>query len=131
MSEPVKLTSELWAWLYRLQFVVLDPDGWNRDERFSFEWNEELLTEDQFMNRVASSTCQFYVSPLDHRPIDFQKVVIELLSFTKHTGDMIPMRVGNLSIGKTGFGFDAEWSQLSRDLPSGNHDLFILLKAKP
>lgn len=39
--------------------VVLDPDGWNRDERFEYEWYEELISLDEYYNRVIRSTCKF------------------------------------------------------------------------
>ena len=51
-------TSKEWQVLYP-DIVVLDPDGWNRDERYDFEWNKELITLEKYKNRVMRSTCKF------------------------------------------------------------------------
>lgn len=38
-----------------LGFVIYDPDGWDRSN-YEFSFNQELITKEEFMNRVASST---------------------------------------------------------------------------
>ena len=54
-----KKTSKEWYDLvpseYRLE--ILDPDGWDR-RNFKFSFYEELITKDEFKNRVLSSTIQ-------------------------------------------------------------------------
>lgn len=54
----MKKTSEQWQQLYPYP-KVLDPDGWHRDERFQYEWFEELITIEEYESRVARSTVQF------------------------------------------------------------------------
>lgn len=46
-------TSQQWAEITGR--VVLDPDGWNRQD-FQFSWYEELITEEEFNNRLRVST---------------------------------------------------------------------------
>ena len=58
MDDELK-TSVEWQKLYPNP-LVLDPDGWNRDDRFAFEWYEELITFDEYKNRVYASTCKFH-----------------------------------------------------------------------
>ena len=53
-----KKTSKEWQELYP-DIIVLDPDGWSRDERYDFEWNKELITLKEYQNRVSRSTCKF------------------------------------------------------------------------
>lgn len=38
--------------------VVLDPDGWDR-KNFQFSWFEELITEEEYEQRIMSSTCMW------------------------------------------------------------------------
>lgn len=54
-----KNTSKEWQRIFPNP-KVLDPDGWNRDERFDYEWNEQLITFDEYKHRVLSSTCEFH-----------------------------------------------------------------------
>jgi hypothetical protein len=35
---------------------VLDPDGWDRSN-FQYSWREELITKEEYFNRVSYSTC--------------------------------------------------------------------------
>lgn len=53
-------TSDEWQKRYPL-IKVLDPDGWNRDERYHYEWYEEKITLQEYKNRVMRSTCKFTV----------------------------------------------------------------------
>ena len=55
-----KITSEEWQKLYP-KVIVLDPDGWNRDERYQYEWFEERITLEEYKLRVMKSTCKFKV----------------------------------------------------------------------
>ena len=60
VNREIKNTSEKWQEIYP-DVVVLDPDGWNRDSRFQFEWHEEKITLKQYVNKVLRSTCKFKV----------------------------------------------------------------------
>lgn len=53
---PIKRTSQEWQEL-EPEIVVMDPDGWNRDERYQYEWFEELITHDEYARRRMMSTC--------------------------------------------------------------------------
>lgn len=35
--------------------TVLDPDGWDRTN-YKYSWNEELITESEFISRLFQST---------------------------------------------------------------------------
>lgn len=48
-------TSEQWQKI-DLSVTVLDPDGWDR-QNFQFSWFEELITKEEFDNRLIISTC--------------------------------------------------------------------------
>lgn len=41
-------------WMDEMKIVVMDPDGWNRQD-FDNSWNE-MITREEFMNRVMKST---------------------------------------------------------------------------
>lgn len=49
-------TSEEWQKICRIK--ILDPDGWDR-KNYSYSWNEEKITREEFEKRMANSTCQF------------------------------------------------------------------------
>ena len=49
----MKKSSKYWQSLTKI--IILDPDGWDR-ENFEKSW-EELITKEEFDNRVAHSTC--------------------------------------------------------------------------
>ncbi|AXH68466.1 hypothetical protein [Vibrio phage R01] len=49
----VKRTSVHWAQLTGI--VVLDPDGWDR-QNFDYSWYEETIDWLEFMDRVSGST---------------------------------------------------------------------------
>jgi hypothetical protein len=57
ISDELK-TSEQWQKELD-SVIVLDPDGWNRDERFDYEWNKELITKEEYKFKVIRSTCKF------------------------------------------------------------------------
>lgn len=38
------------------KFVIMDPDGWDRTN-YDFSFNKELITKEEFKNRVFGSTC--------------------------------------------------------------------------
>lgn len=48
-------TSQEWQAIYA-EIVILDPDGWDR-ENFEYSWKEELITEDDYFKRSSVSTC--------------------------------------------------------------------------
>lgn len=39
-----------------LRFVIYDPDGWDRTN-YQYSFHEEKITKQEFMKRMASSTC--------------------------------------------------------------------------
>jgi len=51
------LTSHQWQ-LIHPDPLVMDPDGWDR-KNYQYSWHEELITEEEYFNRVMSSTCTF------------------------------------------------------------------------
>lgn len=51
-----KYTSKKWQELYP-NIVVLDPDGWNRDERYNFEWFQEKISFSEYKKKVFLSSC--------------------------------------------------------------------------
>ena len=51
-------TSEEWQKVCNIR--VLDQDGWDR-KNFTFSWHEELITREEFLQRLAFSTCEFTV----------------------------------------------------------------------
>ena len=59
LNEELK-TSEQWQ-KELSSVIVLDPDGWHRDERFQYEWYEELISKEEYRNRVIRSTCKFKI----------------------------------------------------------------------
>lgn len=57
------LTSEQWNNLLKYNddpkspnVLVLDADGWHRDERFDYEWHEERISLHEFIKRARRST---------------------------------------------------------------------------
>lgn len=63
METPELKTSHQWYDLvpkeYKLR--IMDPDGWDRSN-WGYSFNEELITKDEFMNRVGSSTVSVHNS---------------------------------------------------------------------
>lgn len=39
-----------------LGFIIYDPDGWDRTN-YQYSFHEEKITKQEFLNRMASSTC--------------------------------------------------------------------------
>ena len=54
---PTVRTSKQWEELVpkKYKLVIMDPDGWDR-KNFDWSFNQELITKDEFMNRIARST---------------------------------------------------------------------------
>ena len=52
-------TSEQWQKL-KMDIIVLDPDGWDRTN-FQYSWFEELITEQEYNNRLSQSSCKFKI----------------------------------------------------------------------
>lgn len=38
--------------------IILDPDGWDR-QNYDFSFNEELVSQAEFLERLSMSTCIF------------------------------------------------------------------------
>jgi hypothetical protein len=55
MTEQIFKTSKQWQADAEHTYLILDPDGWNRSN-FDFSFNEEMITEVEFMKRLASSS---------------------------------------------------------------------------
>lgn len=57
MAEDRK-TSREWERLAPKEWklVIMDPDGWDRTN-YHYSFDEELITKEEFMNRVSRSTC--------------------------------------------------------------------------
>ena len=49
------LTSHQWQQIHP-DPVVMDPDGWDR-KNYQFSWYDELITEQEYFNRVMHSSC--------------------------------------------------------------------------
>lgn len=65
VGEESKKTSEQWQKQFP-DIIVLDPDGWNRGERYNFEWFKEKITLEEYKNKVMRSTCEFKVKFEDY-----------------------------------------------------------------
>jgi len=57
MSEEIKKTSEEWFKEQNKVIRILDPDGWDRSN-YQFSFYEELITKDEFQERLFRSTCE-------------------------------------------------------------------------
>ncbi len=51
------------------EIVILDPDGWDRSSALAFlkSWSE-LITREEFLNRVCKSTVQLSANFFNHEP---------------------------------------------------------------
>ena len=61
-------TSVEWNVLWEENYpgsLVLDPDGWDRSN-WQYSWYEELITYEEFLNRVCRSTVLFSNKFLDY-----------------------------------------------------------------
>jgi hypothetical protein len=56
--EEIKKTSEEWLKELYPDYVILDPDGWDRTN-FDYSFNKELITEDEFKLRFMKSTIMY------------------------------------------------------------------------
>ncbi len=54
MTEETLKTS--YEWESESDYLVLDPDGWDR-QNFSYSFFEELITYEEYTNRLLKSTC--------------------------------------------------------------------------
>ena len=58
----MKKTSE--EWLKESDYDILDPDGWDR-KNYDFSFRQELITEDEFWNRLVRSTVMYKKGEID------------------------------------------------------------------
>ena len=53
----MKKTSKEWMIYHEIpEYAIIDPDGWDRTN-LEYSFNEELITEEEFINRIGASTC--------------------------------------------------------------------------
>jgi len=52
INENLKTSND---WQKICKALILDPDGWDR-KNFDYSWNKELITREEFENRMISST---------------------------------------------------------------------------
>jgi len=52
-------TSEEWQQEFIDKLLVVDPDGWDRDN-FYWSWHQELISEEEWWRRVNESTIEWY-----------------------------------------------------------------------
>ena len=64
MKEEIKKTSAEWMKeeAYK-DVIIIDPDGWNR-ENYDYSFNIEEVTLSEFFNRLARSTSRFKQSKI-------------------------------------------------------------------
>ena len=51
----IKKTSQQWQ-EDNIETIVLDPDGWDR-QNYQYSWFEEEITLEEYNSRVFKSTC--------------------------------------------------------------------------
>lgn len=51
-------TSEEWQKKFRDKIMVLDPDGWDR-QNFDYSWKKEKISLAEFKKRCRDSTLRF------------------------------------------------------------------------
>jgi len=62
-----KRTSKEWYKELPKGFVIMDPDGWDR-QNYEFSFNEEEITRKEFDLRCLHSTClEFPIEMLDKK----------------------------------------------------------------
>jgi hypothetical protein len=67
MQDTELKTSADWNSIWESEFpgsFVMDPDGWDRSN-WQYSWHEELITYEEFLNRVCRSTTMFSNKFLD------------------------------------------------------------------
>lgn len=58
MEEGLKTSQEWYNEIPKeYELIILDPDGWDRTN-YEYSFNEELISKEEFMNRVSYSTIQ-------------------------------------------------------------------------
>ena len=59
MSDLVRKSSKEWYEIAQKadpQFVIYDPDGWDR-QNYDYSFNQEKISNTEFWSRVMASTC--------------------------------------------------------------------------
>jgi hypothetical protein len=56
--DKLKKTSVEWHKELYPDYIILDPDGWDRTN-YDFSFNEEKITEEEFKERFLRSTIMF------------------------------------------------------------------------
>ena len=56
LNGPALRTSEDWQKAFP-EIIIMDPDGWHRDDRFMYEWSQEKISYSEYCNRRMMSTC--------------------------------------------------------------------------
>lgn len=57
----IKYTSHIWCQVLEIkESDILDPDGWDRsgEDNFHFSFNQEVISQKQFNERICASTCK-------------------------------------------------------------------------
>lgn len=52
-------TSEKWAEVYKGEFKIMDPDGWDRTN-YEFDFKQRLVSRREFLKKVMFSTCTYF-----------------------------------------------------------------------
>ncbi|AKO61059.1 hypothetical protein AXI76_gp158 [Pseudoalteromonas phage H101] len=55
LKRPLLMTSADWKETLCPELVILDPDGWDRSN-YEYSFNEELISEKEFIGRLIGST---------------------------------------------------------------------------
>jgi hypothetical protein len=58
-KKEILKTSEQWQKKFKDKILVLDPDGWDR-QNFEHSWKEEKISEAEFKKRCETSTLRFF-----------------------------------------------------------------------
>jgi hypothetical protein len=58
VKKEIKKTSEEWQKKFKNKILVLDPDGWDR-QNFEHSWKEEKISLEEFKKRCSTSTLTF------------------------------------------------------------------------
>lgn len=60
-TTPITKTSNEWIKEEEYtEIIIMDPDGWDR-QNYEYSFNEELITKEEFFNRLSLSTCMHKV----------------------------------------------------------------------
>lgn len=52
-------------WEKESDYQILDPDGWDRKGDFNYSFNVELITEEEFWQRLVRSTVLYTKGEID------------------------------------------------------------------